>query len=46
MLTEAALGIPADALVRMQARYDLWKVERKPSFMERLKKVKPFAAAL
>ena len=46
LLTEAALGLPADMLVRMQARYDLWKAERKPSYMEKLKSIKPFAAAL
>ncbi len=46
LLTEAAIGIPADLLLRMQARHDIWQVENKPSFMEKLKKIKRFAAAL
>ena len=46
LLTEAAIGIPADLLLRMQVRHDRCKVESKPSFMEKLKKIKRFAAAL
>ena len=46
MLTEAAIGIPADLLLRMQARYDKWKTEQKPGFMEKLKSIQKFAAAL
>jgi len=46
LLTEAAIGIPADLLLRMQVRHDIWQVENKPSFMEKLKKIKKFAAAL
>ena len=46
LLTEAAIDLPADMLLRMQERYDRWKVEQEPSFMERLKKVRKFAAAL
>ena len=46
MLTEAAINIPADLLLRMQARYDRWKTEQKPGFMERLKSIKKFAAVL
>jgi hypothetical protein len=30
----------------MQARYDRWKTEQKPGFMEKLKNVKKFAAVL
>jgi len=30
----------------MQVRHDIWQVENKPSFMEKLKKIKKFAAAL
>lgn len=46
LLTEAATGIPADLLLRMQTRYDRIKVENKPDFMEKLKKIRKFAAAL
>lgn len=46
LLTEAALNIPADLLLRMQARYDRWKTEQKPGFMEKLKSIKRFAAVL
>lgn len=46
LLTEAATGIPADLLLRMQTRYDRIKAENKADFMEKLKKIKKFAAAL
>lgn len=46
LLTEAATGIPADLLLRMQTRYDCIKAENKPDFMEKLKKIRKFAAAL
>lgn len=46
LLTEAATGIPADLLLRMQTRYDSIKAENKPDFMEKLKKIRKFAAAL
>ena len=46
LLTEAATGIPADLLLRMQTRNDRIKAENKPDFMEKLKQIKKFAAAL
>lgn len=46
LLTEAATGIPADLLLRMQTRYDRIKAENKADFMEKIKKIKKFAAAL
>lgn len=46
LLTEAATSIPADLLLRMQTRYDRIKTENKPDFMEKLKKIRKFAAAL
>ena len=46
LLTEAATGIPADLLLRMQTRYDRRKTENKPGFMEKLKSIQKFAAAL
>ena len=46
LLTEAATGIPADLLLRMQTRYDRIKAENKPDFMEKLKEIRKYAAAL
>ena len=46
LLTEAATGIPADLLLRMQTRYDRIKDENKADFIEKLNKIKKFAAAL
>ena len=46
LLTEAAIDLPADLLLRMQARYDRWKVEKEPAFMDRLSKIRKFAAVL
>ena len=37
LLTEAATGIPADLLLRMQTRYDRIKAENKADIMEILK---------
>lgn len=44
LLTEAAIDLPADMLLRMQTRYDRWKVERQPEFMEKLKSIQKLAA--
>lgn len=46
LLTEAATGIPADLLLRIQTRYDRIKAENKPDFMEKLKEIRKYAAAL
>lgn len=46
LLTEAAINIPADLLLRMQARHDRWKVEQKPDFIKKLKSIRKFAAVL
>ena len=46
LLFEAALGVPAHTLIEMQADYNLIKIKRNPTFMERLKQVRKFAAAL
>ena len=37
MLFEAALNVPADSLMRLQLKYNMWQVAANPSFMERLK---------
>ena len=46
MLFEAALGISASLLMRMQLDYNMQQVASDPSFMERLKKVRKYAAML
>ena len=46
MLLEAALGISASLLMRMQLDYNMQQVASDPSFMERLKKVRKYAAML
>ena len=46
MLFEAALGISAPLLMRMQLDYNMQKAASDPSFMERLKKVRKYAAML
>ncbi len=46
MLFEAALGISASLLMRMQLDYNMQQAASDPSFMERLKKVRKYAAML
>lgn len=46
MLFEAALGISASLLMRMQLDNNMQQVASDPSFMERLKKVRKYAAML
>lgn len=46
MLFEAALGISASLLMRMQLDYNMQQVASDPSFMERLKKVRKYVAML
>lgn len=46
MLFEAALDVPADSLMRLQLKYNMQKAASDPSFMERLKKVRKYAAML
>lgn len=46
MLFEAALGISASLLMRMQLDYNMQQVASDPTFMERLKKVRKYAAML
>jgi addiction module HigA family antidote len=45
LLFEAILGIDAELWLRMQARYDMAKVKRNKSFMERLENIRKVAAA-
>lgn len=46
MLFEAALDVPADSLMRLQLKYNMQQVAADPSFMERLKQVRKYAALL
>lgn len=46
MLFEAALGISAGLLMRMQLDYNLQKASRDESFMERLNRIRKYAAVL
>jgi addiction module HigA family antidote len=44
MLFEAALGIPADSLIRLQTDYNLQVASQDKSFSERLAKIRMVAA--
>lgn len=46
LLFEAALGISAGLLMRMQLDYNMRQTTNDQSFMERLKKIKQYAAML
>lgn len=46
MLFEAALNVPADSLMRLQLKYNMQQAAAAPSFMERLKQVRKYAAML
>ncbi len=46
LLCEAALGIPAHILTGMQSDYDMQTAKRNESFMNKLRSITSFAAAL
>ncbi len=46
MLFEAALGINAEPLLRLQMKYNMQNIKKDVSFMERLSKIKNIAAVL
>ncbi len=46
MLLEAALGVPADSLMRLQLKYNMQQATRDKSFMERLAQIRKYAALL
>ena len=46
MLFEAVLNVSADSLMRLQLKYNTWQAAANPSFMERLKQVRKYAAML
>ena len=44
-MVQEALGISAQALLNMQTAYDIRIAKRDKTFMERLQRIVPFAAA-
>jgi addiction module HigA family antidote len=46
LLIEAALDLPAEPLLKMQARYNMLVVKRNGEFVEKLNKVRKIAAVL
>lgn len=46
LLFEAALGLEAAPLLKMQAEYNMQKVKSDKTFLERLASVRKFSAAL
>ncbi len=46
MLIEAALDIPADSLMKLQLKYNMYQAQNDRSFMERLKQVRRYVAML
>ena len=45
LMVQAALGISAQALLNMQMAYDIRIAKRDKTFLERLQRIVPFAAA-
>lgn len=46
MMFEAALGVPADSLMRLQLKYNMQQAMSDPSLSERLNKIRKYAALL
>jgi addiction module HigA family antidote len=46
MLFEAAMGIPADMMIRMQVKYNLRMANQDKSFTERLEQIRKVVAVL
>ena len=46
MMFEAALNVPADSLMRLQLKYNLQLASNDQTFMERLNKIRQYAALL
>lgn len=46
MMLEAALDVPADALMRLQLKYNMMQASSDKSFMERLNGIRRYAAIL
>lgn len=46
MLFGAAFDMPVDSLIHLQLKYNMQQTAADPSFMERLKQVRKYAAIL
>ena len=46
LMFEAALGVPADSLMRLQLKYNMQQAMNDPSLCERLKQIRKYAALL
>lgn len=46
MMLEAALDIPADSLMRLQMKYTMYSTAHDPGIIERLNKIRNYAAML
>lgn len=46
MMFEAALGVPADSLMRLQLKYNMQQAMSDPSLSERLNQIRKYAALL
>lgn len=46
LLVEAILDLPAEPLVKMQARYNMISAKRNKTFAQRLESIRKIAAAL
>ena len=46
MMFEAALDIPADSLMRLQLKYNMQEASNDQTFMDRLSKIRQYAALL
>lgn len=46
MMFEAALDVPADSLMNLQLKYNMYQVQHDKSFMEKLSEIRKYAAIL
>lgn len=46
MMLEAALGVPADSLMRLQLKYNIQQAAHDKPFMERLNQIRKYASLL
>jgi len=46
MMFEAALDVPADSLMNLQLKYNMYQAQHDKSFMEKLSEIRKYAAML
>ena len=46
MMFEAALNIPADSLMNLQHKYNMFQAQNDKNFMEKLSQIRKYAAML